>query len=198
MVVNNYAGMPFNLLERGFAGLMLRDDMGGQHFDPRAVELKFALQGTNGIFLPLVFDLEAGLLHWLDVYSRGELQLNNVATSNRTITKICPEMIGYFASGVRTSMLDLALLNAAARSRRVYVRGAETRLFVRAEGEEAERFLGRLRSGVADGRGVEIRPGGGPVLAALYRGDVDVPEGSACYALFREGVVPTLAASDLI
>lgn len=28
MVVNNYSGMPFTALERGFAGLMLRDDLG--------------------------------------------------------------------------------------------------------------------------------------------------------------------------
>jgi hypothetical protein len=39
MVVNAYAGMPFSQLERGFAGLMLRDDAQGWHFDPRTVEL---------------------------------------------------------------------------------------------------------------------------------------------------------------
>ena len=56
MVVNNYAGMPFSLLERAFAGLMLRDDPEGRHFDPRTVALKFALGGENGVFLPLVLD----------------------------------------------------------------------------------------------------------------------------------------------
>jgi hypothetical protein len=52
MVVNAYAGMPFSLLERAFAGVMLRDDPDAEHFDPRTVELKFALDGENGIFLP--------------------------------------------------------------------------------------------------------------------------------------------------
>src|SRR5690606_3959943 len=41
MVVNNYAGLPFSQLERGFAGVMLREDVGGHHFDPRTVTLKF-------------------------------------------------------------------------------------------------------------------------------------------------------------
>jgi hypothetical protein len=37
LVRNNYAGMPFSGLERAFAGLMLRDDPEGRHFDPRTV-----------------------------------------------------------------------------------------------------------------------------------------------------------------
>jgi hypothetical protein len=42
MVVNNYAGMPFSLLERGFAGLMLRDD-------PVLEELLSEARYTNAI-----------------------------------------------------------------------------------------------------------------------------------------------------
>jgi hypothetical protein len=53
-------------------------------------------------------------LHWLDVYSTGEFEFNNVASSNSAITTICPTMIDYFASGTRTTMLDLARLHAAA------------------------------------------------------------------------------------
>jgi hypothetical protein len=36
------------------------------------------------------------------------------------------------------------------------------------------------------------------VLAALLRGDIALPEGSTCYALFREGIADVIAASDLI
>lgn len=75
MVVSNYAGLPFSQLERGFAGLMLRDDQGGQHFDPRTVELKFNVGGENGIFLPLVLDLRESTLHWLDVQVRGRARI---------------------------------------------------------------------------------------------------------------------------
>jgi len=88
VVVNNYHGMPFAQLERAFAGLMLRDDAGGAHFDPRTVKLKFAVAGDNGIFLPLVLDVRDGVVHWLDVQSKGQLEMNNVATSLRAICNL--------------------------------------------------------------------------------------------------------------
>ena len=90
MVVNSFSGMTFSTLERGFAGLMLRDDPGGAHFDPRTATSRFDLQGENGIFMPLSFDLESRTLHWLDVYSKGQLSMNNVATSNSAIQTIVP------------------------------------------------------------------------------------------------------------
>ena len=126
MVVNNYAGMPFSQLERGFAGLMFRDEPMGHHFDPRTVHLKFALSGENGVFLPLVLDMWEKRLHWLDVQSKGQFEMNNVENSRSAIAKLCPELIEYFSSGVRPSMFDLALLHAAARCKRVI--GAEWKL----------------------------------------------------------------------
>lgn len=181
-VINNYAGLPFSLLVRGFAGVMFRDDPMGHHFDPRTVELRFTVAGDNGIFLPLVLDVEAGMLHWLDVQSRGKLELNNVATSNKDITKLCPRLMTYFASGTRASMFDLALLHAAARSRRVVVRGEASVEFVRGAQEDVVAFHRRLREGRADGDG-EIREE--PSLAFLYRGDIELPDGSSsAYRLF--------------
>jgi hypothetical protein len=198
MVVNNYAGMPFSQLERGFAGLMLRDDIGGKHFDPRTVELKFALTGENGIFMPLVFDLRDETMHWLDVQAKGGLGFNTVATSNSAITKICPELMTYFGSGVRPSMFDLALLHAAARSRRVIVRGETTRWFLRSEGESVSRFHARLVANEADEPRARMPRLEKAALAALFRGGVDLPPGSEVYALFRDDVVPTLSASDFL
>jgi len=199
MVVNSYAGMPFNKLERAFAGVMLRDDTEGHYFDPRTVALKFALQGEHGMFLPLVLDVREGVLHWLDVYSKGQLQMNNVATSTRAITKIGPELMAYFASGARPSMLDLALLHAAARCARVTLRGEGTRLFVRRPDEDAVAFHGRLVRGEADESSARpLRAEGPPTLALLYRGNLTLPPGSVVYALFREQVTPTLAAGDLL
>jgi hypothetical protein len=213
MVVNAYSGLAFGQLERAFAGLMLRDDLSAAHFDPRTVELKFALAGEHGIFMPLVLDVRESVLHWLDVYSEGQIAFNNVATSNAAITKICPEMIDYFASGVRPSMFDLGLYHAAARGRRVFVRaeGASpsdpVQLYVRRPGEDAAAFHHRLVRATSGNRShaqpdePRARPprgDGPPLLALLHRGDVDLPEGSAAYALFRERVTPTLAASDLL
>ena len=78
MVVNNYAGLSFSRLERAWAGMMLREDVEAAHFDARAVELKFDLQGDNGVFMPLVLDLATSTMHCLDVYAKGQLQFNNV------------------------------------------------------------------------------------------------------------------------
>jgi hypothetical protein len=209
MVVTAYAGMPFGQLERAFAGVMLRDDAMGHHFDPRTVTLKFALQGEHGVYLPLVLDLRDGRVHWLDVHNKGGFA-NNVAKSKKAIAKICPELMTYFASGVRPSVLDLALLHAAARCKRVFLRGVPSaprsyagdgpamRLFVRRPGEDAPAFHERLVRGDADEpRARPLRADGPPALALLFRGDLALPAGSAVYALFREQTTPTLAASDL-
>ena len=199
MIVNNYAGMPFSLLERGFAGLMLRDDTSGQHFDPRTVQLKFALDGENGVFMPLVLDLRERVLHWLDVQSKGEFVMNNVETSKAAIERICPDLITYFASGVRPSMYDLALLHAAARCERVIVRGAVVKCFVRRLTEDCGAFYNRLKCGESDESWSDcLVPDGGPVLAMLYRGDIDLPADSSNYSLFCERAKPTMAASDLL
>ncbi|HYQ04475.1 MAG TPA: MXAN_6230/SCO0854 family RING domain-containing protein [Polyangiaceae bacterium] len=199
MVVNAYAGMPFSQLERAFAGLMLSESPLARHFDPKAVELKFDLAGENGIYLPLVVDLHQGVLHWLDVQSKGKLQLNNVATSKATIAKVCPELMAYFESGTRTSMFELGLLHAAARSARVVLRGETLSEFEREPGESIAAFYRRLRTR-ADGNLVQQALGNTsqPALALLFRGDLDLPNGSAVYALFRDRVVPTLSASDLL
>jgi hypothetical protein len=198
MVVNNYSGMPFGLLERAFAGIMFRDDPHGQHFDPRTVALKFALAGDNGVFLPLVLDVRDNVLHWLDVQSKGQLALNNVASSNQAITKICPELMSYFGSRARPSMFDLAALHAAARCKSIVVRGQATRRYTRRDGEDISAFHARLVRGAPDETDTPVVLGRKPLLAALLKGDVELPEGSAAYALFREKLTPSLAASDLL
>ena len=96
-------------------------------------------------------------------------------------------------------MLDLARLHAAARCQRVTVRGRVAEQYVRRPGEAALAFHDRLRRGRPDATDAALPPADGPpVLAALFRGDVDLPPGSDAYALFRERVTPTLAASDLL
>jgi hypothetical protein len=197
-VLNNYAGMPFEQLERAFAGLMFRDDVAGAHFDPRTVALKFALQGSNGVFLPFVVDLARNRLHWLDVYATGGLAFNNVETSNGAIATICPSMIRYFASGLRASMYDLLLYHAAARARKVSVLGDGIEQFERGENESAPDFLHRLQK--EQGRQQEAVQVGAEekTLAGLVEGEIDLPEGSQAYVVKPGRLASTLSASDLI
>ncbi len=201
MVVSSYAGLSFSRLARGFAGVMLRDDLGGLHFDPRTVELSFEMAGDNGVFAPLALDLATGTLHWLDVYAKGQLDMNNVATSKKDLARICPQMIEHFGSGVRTSMYDLALLHAAARGRRVWLRDTTgaVQLVRRGPDEDAPAFHARLRRGDgAQPAAFADATAGGPVLAALFRGDADLPAGSVAYTLFRERVTAPISAADLL
>ncbi len=199
MVVNAYSGMPFDALERGFAGLMLRDSAEGWHFDPRSVEWKFTLRGQNGIFMPLVYDLRANRVHWLDIQSHGEFTMNNIETSKQDIARICPNLIRYFASATRPSMWDLGLLHLAARCRRVLVRhrGLAIAEIVRQPAESPESFLHRIQDhAVADQP--PASPIENPALAFLYRGDLDPPAGSIAYALFRERIINPAAAADFL
>jgi len=196
MVVTAYSGLPFGMLERGYAGVMLRDSLDAAPFDPRTVELKFELRGARGVFLPLVFDLQTSELHWLDTYSRGELFFNNVESANRDITRMCPEAMTYFASGARPSMFELGLLHAAARAERVFLRGDSLRCFERRPTETRSEFYQRIRAG-AGGETVDALPGG-DIFALLFRGDWTPSDDSTVYALFRDQLAPNLSASDLL
>lgn len=196
MVVNAYSGLPFGALKDAFAGLMLREDPMGQHFDPRTVELKFDLQGENGIYLPLCFDLVERRLHWLDVSAKGQFIFNNVETSNKDIRRVVPDLLQYFGSGVRPSMFRLGLLHAVARARSVVVRDGGWQRYDRRASEQPDEFLRRIESGEPDAREVSLADKS--LLALLYRGDLELPDNPETYALFRGQVKTTLSASDLL
>jgi hypothetical protein len=70
---------------------------------------------------------------------------------------------------------------------------------VRRPDEDALSFRDRLLRGEADEAPARApRADGAPVLALLHRGDLDLPQGSRVFALFRERVTPSMAASDLL
>ena len=196
MVVNAYAGMSFGQLERAYAGVMVRDDEDGAHFDPRTVLHRFDLQGDNGVFMPLAVDLVDDRLHWIDAYAKGAFEMNNVESSKNAIAKIVPESLAYFGSGVRMSMLTLLQLHGAARARRVVVRGDDggLREHVRGVDESGVAFLARLR--VATGTPTSI--GEAAVLAGLVDGDIELPVGSVAWVQLPTVTPSTISAADLI
>ena len=199
MVVNSYAGLPFSALERAYAGLMSRGNADGQQFDPRTVLLKFELQGDNGVYLPMVVDIAEGVVHWLDVYSTGQFEFNNVETSRGAIRTICPEMLAYFGSGLRPSLHDIALLHAAARCATIFIRGdSAVRRYSRRPDEDLHAFHARVVAGEADDERGAVPVFREPVFACLFHGDLTLPVGSAVYALFRDRQTMTMAASDLL
>ncbi|MBK7755064.1 MAG: hypothetical protein IPI35_01350 [Deltaproteobacteria bacterium] len=199
MVVNAYSGLPFSKLERAFAGLMVREDEDNAIFDPRTVRLRFALDGPNGVFMPLVVDLATRRLHWLDVSRKGQLAMNNVATSTKDIQSVCPRLLHYFEHGSRPTMFRLAALHAAARAQRVLVRSPwATSELTRRPGEDAHGLFRRVLHAQADTLYEALPPLEGPVFAALSEGDLSLPEGAEVYALFREAVAAPRSAADLL
>ena len=201
MVVNAYSGQSFSQLARASAGVMLRERTDGPAFAPASVEHAFALDGENGIFVPVLVDLATDRLHWLDAYATGMPSMNNVASSSGTLQHVVAAMMGYFASGTRPSMFELVTLHAAARCPRVIVRRTDGALleFVRRAGESALAFVQRVRALVdTDARPHQLELGATPALVAVAVGDVAVPDGSDVYALFRRRLLPNLGAADLL
>lgn len=200
MLVTNFIGMPMGKLERAFAGVMLRDDPFGRHYDSRTMQLKFDLTGENGVVVPLVFDVQESVVHWLDVQRKGRSKFNNLHTSDKDVRQLGTQMLPYFASGARPSLYELGLLHAAARSRTVFVRrSGDVVAYVRGADESVGNFHARLVLGRWDERRAQLPgPDAGSALAILCHGDIELPPGSAVYALFREGLVPTLSAADLL
>jgi hypothetical protein len=67
-VVYSYNDVPFEELAEGFAGLMARNEPGnrGPVFDPRAVEQRFDLTGGSKSAVPMVIDVSARTMRWLE------------------------------------------------------------------------------------------------------------------------------------
>jgi hypothetical protein len=121
------------------------------------------------VFMPFVLDLRDGLLHWLDVQSKGHLEMNNVETAKSAIAKVCPDLITYFGSAVRPTIYDLALLHAAARCQRVTVRGDGVERCFRRPDESALKFFDRLASDALPDQVMPAVSYDEPVFAALYK-----------------------------
>jgi hypothetical protein len=106
--------------------------------------------------------------------------------------------MGYFASGARASMFELAAMHAAARCERVHVRsgGAAVHTVVRAPDEAPRAFLARIAAAEA---GDDALPSdAAPVFAALLHGDLPVHPASTVYALFPDLPGPRIAAAELL
>ncbi|MER6910381.1 MXAN_6230/SCO0854 family RING domain-containing protein [Streptomyces sp. NPDC000594] len=204
VAVFSYSDTPFTELPEAFAGLMVRDGPGGSGpvFDPRQVEQRFDLTSPARASVPLVIDVAARTLRWLDVV-RGvtgtrhavHRHVNHLTTLGRSLT-------GLFASGARVGLLELAVRHAAARARTVVLRhpdGTAT-VYRRRDTEDAGAFAGRI--GTPDDDPGPVSGADGPQLGYLLHGDADLPAGSEVYALYPGALdartVRLLTASDLV
>ncbi|MFF3325288.1 MXAN_6230/SCO0854 family RING domain-containing protein [Streptomyces sp. NPDC002889] len=207
-VVHSYNNVPFGDLAEAFAGLMLRDQPGnrGPVFDPRSVEQRFDLTGSSRACVPLLLDVQARTMRWLDVVKGVTGTHHAVWRHANALATLAHRLTDLFASGVRVGLGELAVWQAAARAATVVLRhtdGSQS-VYRRRDGEDVAGFAARIGSPDTDAHagfdGDEVS--NEPRLAYLLRGDLELPDGSEVFALYPLGQdaarVRLLAVADMV
>jgi len=120
-VVFSYNDVPFDAMTDAFAGFMSNRTQQGEIFDPRTVEQRFDLQGNAKIAIPAILDLDGHQLLWADVNLPPTLRFHSAAGYRATLAHLGHDLQAYFGAGARPSQWDVAVIDAAARARRVVV-----------------------------------------------------------------------------
>ncbi|MEV7523668.1 MXAN_6230/SCO0854 family RING domain-containing protein [Streptomyces sp. NPDC091371] len=122
-LVFSYNNVPFEELPDAFAGFMAlpADRPRDSSYDPRTVRQRFDLAGQSRACLPMVVDLSARRALWTDVHLPPSGGFQSVDSHGERLAAVARDVWEHFGAGVRTSMWDLAVWRAAARSREVAV-----------------------------------------------------------------------------
>ncbi|TXJ86755.1 hypothetical protein E2C11_01975 [Streptomyces lavendulae] len=152
-LVFSFNNVPFEELRDAFAGFMALPARGPRDasYDPRTVRQRFDLAGDSRVCLPMVVDLGRRRMLWTDIHlpSTGGFQSIG-AHGGEKLAAVARDVWEQFGSGSRTTLWDLALWRAAARSPEVAVvcREPEPALlrYRRRPDEDAAAFAARLSS----------------------------------------------------
>jgi len=209
MVVSSKTSIAFDRLTQGFAGLMPRP-ADGTPFDPHAVAVRFDVQGTSAITVPLVIDLDTRRLRWLDVRLTGRGwhgALHQAVGHRAVLAHLGRDFADLARTAARPTLWDIAAIHAVARANIVYVRERSGAIAVyrRRDKEQALGRLARLHTGddpdaVLD----DLPPANAPTWFALLRDDIALPDGSTGYVLDPRGTnknnerIERLAAGALV
>ncbi|MEH1017767.1 MXAN_6230/SCO0854 family RING domain-containing protein [Micromonospora sp. CPCC 206060] len=203
MVVFSYNDVPFDAMDDAFAGFMADPGRSGAPFEPKAVEQRFDLTGRVRVATPLVVDLRAGVLRWVDAALGGTGGEHSVARYSRTLGRLTAAVDGYFAAGRRVGLWEVACWHAVMRAGTILVRHGDGAVsgYRRGDDEPEAAFAARVAAlGPADPVPVDGLPR--PGFAAVIRGDVPVAPGAQVYALYRAGLdadrVDLVGAADLV
>ncbi|WP_329122120.1 hypothetical protein [Streptomyces sp. NBC_01353] len=190
-IVLSYNNVPFEQLLDVFAGFMALPSREGRdaEYDPRTVRQRYDLVGDARIHVPMLVDLEHRTFLWTDLHLPPSEGFQSVSAHSADLARVGRDMYQYFAAG-RTTLWDLAVWHAAARSDRVVVlrrgheRADEVWEYARRPDEEAGSFADRIRTAGApdlrrtaeDGRTTAAQVANGRnAFLALLDGDV-VPD----------------------
>jgi hypothetical protein len=143
--------VPFSELADAFAGYMVHDDGTGAHFDPRSVGQRFDPEGSNRAMVPLVVDVPARTMRWLDIMQGVTGNGHAVHRHADALTLLGRGLTDLFASGSRVGLGELTVWQAA-RAAVVVLRhtdGSVTTYRSRPE-EDAAAFAARIGGPDAD------------------------------------------------
>ncbi|MGW6710240.1 MXAN_6230/SCO0854 family RING domain-containing protein, partial [Streptomyces sp. NPDC054956] len=153
-LVFSFNNVPFEEMDDAFAGFMAlpADGPRDSSYDPRTVRQRFDLSGTSRVCMPMVVDLAARRALWTDVHLPPTGGFQSVASHGDRLAAVASDVWEHFGSGSRTTLWDLAVWRAAARTREVAVlRRAplpghldELWLYRAGAGEEPAAFAARI------------------------------------------------------
>lgn len=181
-VVFSYNDVPFDNLERGFAGVM-RQPSG--LFDPASVDERFDLAGSAKILMPFGVDLRTKELRWYDVNLSAAGYGHNVARYGGQIALMAAAMEEVHGAGDRVSLWELSCWHAAARADEVVVRCADGSVvgYLRGKSEDLADFARRLTARLEPDRDWDLDAANRADFVAVITGDVDPKAGAEVYAL---------------
>jgi hypothetical protein len=182
-VVFSYNNVPFEQLDRGFAGVM-RQPWG--LFDPGAEEQRFDLSGPAKILLPFAVDLWSKRLRWYDVNLSAAGYTHQIAGYAGQLARLGDAMEEVYAAGHRVSLWELCCWHAAGRTGDIVVRCADGSIvgYTRGAAEELSDFARRVTARLEPDRTLDPDDAmAGADLVALVAGDVEPPPGAEVFAL---------------
>ncbi|MFE4638818.1 MXAN_6230/SCO0854 family RING domain-containing protein [Streptomyces sp. NPDC056773] len=164
-LVSGYSGVPFEELARAFTGFTARPVLAQgpgasstpspSAGDPRTAGLRFDLSGpATRARIPMVVDLARRRALWTDLRLSPSGDFESTAPRADRVAAAASDAWAHFTSGTRTTLWDLAVWRAAARTREVAVlrraaegsAAAEVWLYRAADDEGPASFAARIRA----------------------------------------------------
>lgn len=117
VTVNSYTGQKFNTFTAK-AGFMIRDNISGEHFEPKTVEQKFDLLSASRFNIPMVLDLYENTIIWLDLaISQNKIYNVNLHEKTPLVGSLAKYALNIYRE--KCNLLKLMQLHGEARAQTV-------------------------------------------------------------------------------
>ena len=105
--VYRYSGEGFTQVEKSYAGWMVRDNAGSSRstFDIKTVANKFNMVGQGSYAIPMIVDVDAGEIVFVDIFMNGSNSMNRVEGAVKDVSTVAREIVKMVDT--KPNMLDL-------------------------------------------------------------------------------------------